>query len=163
MNNLLNATYICNMCDSSGTDCIELTYSKFVPGFGTKQFIEWVYTTPLGNWRELKFNEDENVSYSNFLNTMVFKNNEVHRKLAKLALERILSSDRYRINLMNTIRILDPTFIPPRINLNCRWQCEFMEELVTTRSLVVIATCRNDRRLARYFNALQALEVPPLQ
>ena len=159
MNNLLNATYICNMCDSSGTDCIELTYSKFVPGFGTKQFIEWVYTTPLGNWRELKFNEDENVSYSNFLNTMVFKNIEVYRKLAKLALDKILEMDLYHIKLLNAICILDPTFTPPYINTRCTWQWELMYNIVSTTSYRIIATCHNTRRLKKYFNVLQSLTV----
>ena len=142
-----------------GVDCIELVYNKFVPGIGIRKHTDYLYTTPLGNWYELNFNDSDNVLYSNFLNTMVFKNIDVHRRLARLALSRILGSNIYRINLLNTIRILDPTFVPPRINLDCRWQCELMEEIVSSTSLTVITTCYNERRLTRYFNALQALEV----
>ena len=156
---VLKATFTCNMCDSNGDDCIEIEYIKHLPGTGSKKHTAYVYTTPVGNWHDLKFKESDDVSYSNFLNTMVFKNIDVRRKLAKLALDRIIESEWYRINLLNAIRILDPTFIPPMINLHCHWQCELMEEIATITSLRIIATCRNEKRLERYFNALQALEV----
>ena len=142
-----------------GDECIEITHSKFIPGIGYKRIIDYVYTTPLGNWTELVFDDEENAPlYTNFLNTMVFKNIEVQRKMARLSLEYILEYPGwYRINLLNAVCILDPTFTPPWINTYCKWQCELMEEIVSSTSLMVIATCRNMDRLNKYFNSLQAL------
>ena len=159
--NVLSAKVTCNLCGNDGSnrvDCIEITYSKFVTGTGNRKVTDYVYTTPLGNWVELKFNESEGVQYTNFLNTMVFKNIDVYRKLAKLALDRVLEMG-YHINLMNAIRILDPTFKPPRINTRCVWQLDLLETIAKSTSIVIIMTCRNTFRLERYFNALQALKV----
>jgi hypothetical protein len=141
-------------------ECIEITYTKFVCGVGTRRIIDYVYSYPLGGWTELIFDGESPPLYTNFLNTMVFKNIEVQRKMAKLVLDSILEVPwMYRINLLNAVCILDPTFVPPRINTNCRWQNELMEDIVSSYSLMVIATCRNEKRLERYFNALQALTV----
>ena len=83
--NVLGAKAVCNLCGNDGSntvDCIEITYNKFVSGFGYRIFTDYVYTTPLGNWVDIKFNEIDNVQYTNFLNTMVFKNIDVYRILA---------------------------------------------------------------------------------
>ena len=160
--NVLGAKVTCNLCGNDGSnrvDCIEITYSKFVSGTGVRKLTDYVYTTPLGNWTELKFNESEGVQYTNFLNTMVFKNIEVYRKLARLSLDHVLEMGSYHINLMNAIRILDPTFKPPRINTRCAWQRDLLQTIATSTSMVIIMTCRNTFRLERYFNALQALKV----
>lgn len=139
-------------------DCIEVSYRTFTPGIGYTTKTSFVYSTPLGNWTEIKFTED-NVKYSNFLNTMVYKNLEVRRLLAIVALRDVLSVFKYNIKLLNAMAILDPTFVPPNINLSCRWQCEMVDEIVNKSSFHVISTCRNEYRLTKYFNALQALEV----
>lgn len=161
--NVLNAKVTCNLCGNDGSnrvDCIEITYNKFVTGTRTRTITDYIYTTPLGNWTELKFDKSEGVQYTNFLNTMVFKNIEVYRKLARLALERIIEyPNLYRINLLNAICILDPTFVPPIINKKCKWQHELMETIVSSTSLVIIITCRNTFRLEKYFNALRALVI----
>lgn len=160
--NVLGAKAVCNLCGNDGSnrvDCIEITYNKFVPETGYRVFTDYVYTTPLGNWVDIKFNEIDNVQYTNFLNTMVFKNIEVYRKLAKLALDNILEMDLYHIKLLNAICILDPTFTPPYINTRCTWQWDLMYNIVSTTSYRIIATCHNTRRLKKYFNVLQSLTV----
>jgi len=146
-----------------GDPCIEITYTKFVSGIGLRRIIDYVYSYPLGGWTELVFDDESPPMYTNFLNTMVFKNIEVYKKMAKLHLDSILEVPwLYRINLLNAICILDPTFTPPRINVNCRWQNELMEDIVSTSSLMIISTCRNIKRLERYTNALQVLVVRQL-
>jgi len=161
MNTLVQAKHsISLLSNDSNVDCIEITYKKYIHGVGYRTKTDYVYTKPAGNWVELKFYNEDNVEYSNFLNTMVTKNLDVHRKLAKIELDRILDSPgMYRINLLNAICILDPTFIPPIINKRCRWQCDLLEDIVSKTSLYVISTSRNERRLERYFNALCSLKV----
>jgi hypothetical protein len=160
--NVLSATATCNLCGNDGNtevDCIEIVYNKFVPGYGYRKITDYVYTTPVGNWTNLKFHDCDDVQYTNFLNTMVFKNIEVYRKLAKIALYRILDTPLYKINLLNAICILDPTFIPPYINKKCAWQRNLIETIISSTSIHVICTCYNIRRLERYFNVLQSLKV----
>jgi hypothetical protein len=161
MNVLLHAKYsVSLLCDNTVSGIVEFTYKKFTPGIGYRTKTGYVYTTPAGNWNELKFAAEDNVNVSNFLNTMVIKNLDVRRKLASLELYRILDQPgEFRINLLNAMRILDPTFVPPHINKTCGWQCELMEDIVSKSSFRIIATCRNEQRLERYFTALQALQV----
>ena len=141
-------------------DCIEITYTKFIPGIGIKRMIDYVYSTPLGGWTELVFDGETPPLYTNFLNTMVFKNIAVYRKMAKLVLDCILEfPGLHRIQLLNAVCVLDPTFTPPWINVYCKWQCELMEEIVSSTSHMIIATCRNMNRLERYFNILQGIIV----
>ena len=155
--NVLSAKYFYNV--DNNTDSIEIKYQKFTPGIGYRIKTDFIYSRPLGNWTEIAFSKDDSVSYTNFLNTMVSKNIEVYRKLARIAHRRILDSYSYKINLLNAIRILDPTFNPPFINLKCGWQCELLDIIIERFSICVISTCKNEMRLYRYFNALQALKV----
>jgi hypothetical protein len=88
---------------------------------------------------------------------MVYKNNVVFRKMAKLHLDGILDiPDAQRVQLLNAMRILDPTFSPPWINLKCRWQRDLMDD-IADMSYVVVSECRNVRRLERYVTALQEI------
>jgi len=138
-------------------DCIEIDHYRWIPGIGNQAKKDYLYTSPLGNWNEIKFLHEDGVSYTNFLNTMVFKNIEVQRKIAKLTLDHALESGFDRTELMNAIQYLDPTFQPPVINKRCRWQRELLDEIVTNTSLHVISTCRNMRRLDRYVTVVQSI------
>ena len=113
-----------------------------------------LYTAPIGGWTELDFDGDTCV-YAAFLNTMVYKNNVVFRKMAKLYLDAILDiPGAQRVQLLNAMRILDPTFSPPWVNLKCRWQCAMMDDIVDT-SYEIVSKCRNVRRLEKYVTVLQ--------
>jgi hypothetical protein len=158
--NVLSVKYTCNLCGNDGSnavDCVEITYRKYTPENGYRTLTDYVYTKPLGNWTEIKFNSSDDVQYTNFLNTMVFKNIEVYRKLARLALSNVVNYPMYHIKIINALCILDPTFVPPIINKRCTWQRELLENIAQTTSLRVIYTCKNTYRLERYFNALQSL------
>lgn len=142
--------------------CIEITYTK-----NGRNAIDFVYAQPNGNWKELIFTKLSNVKYTNFLNTMVVKNLDVQRKLARHAFESILYSSptsdyemfHIKIKLLNAMCILDPTFVPPRINIRCLWQRNCLNSILTW-SFNVIANCQNKDRLERYFIVLQGVLAP---
>ena len=59
---------------------------------------------------------------------------------------------------MNTVKILDPTFVPPFINTTCAWQKAYIRDFCVKTFPEVIHNCRNDRRLDSLFNVLQMIE-----
>ena len=139
-----------------GEQSIEILHMKWSPGVGWVKKTDFVYTTPLGNWSEIEFNRLDNVLYTDFLRTMTYGNLEVWRKLAKLALDEYQDEEPFDKSMaISSLEILDPTFIAPKANLNCRWQCEMLDHLIAVTSLHVVSTCRNVKRLKKYFYEMQ--------
>jgi hypothetical protein len=146
---VLRATY-------DGEQAIEIEHLKWKSGVGWAKKTDYVYTFPLGNWNELKFGEADRVLYTDFLRVMTFRNLEVWRKLAKLVLEEYQDEEpSYKAAAINSLEILDPTFVAPKVNINCKWQCEMLDHLINATSLHVVSTCRNTRRLKKYFYEMQ--------
>ena len=143
-------------------DHIEVRYFVKLPGNVISHHIDYIYSRPKG-WTHLSFSEDLPVSYSDFLNTMVEKNVDVCRKMAKLELDTIVKeldpskSTKTFIKIMNALKILDPTFDPPFINVKCGWQKHLLNEICSSTSFHVISLCRNHVRLQRYFNLLKVI------
>ena len=153
---ITKATYVFDV--NSQLDIVEIEYTKYVKGNGWKTHKEWVYTYPEGDWTEIKFGNLSTVKYVDFLNTMVFKNLEVHRKIAKLSLDNIAKKSTHKlIKVMNAIRVLDPTFTPPEINVDCTWQLGLLKHIAFTTSYEIIANCKNKKRLERYSKICQLL------
>jgi hypothetical protein len=76
---------------------------------------------------------------------------QVCRKMAMLILQEYEEEEPYMKNAaVESLEIIDPTFEAPKINLNCRWQCELLDHLTTAVSTHVISTCMNKNRLKRY-------------
>jgi hypothetical protein len=146
----------------AGTHIIEVVYDKFSPGIGFKSHCEWFYdTAPAGNWTDIVF-EPNQTKYECFLDCMVKKTVEVRRRLCRLALANHDTEPRTfktKIRLMNAIRILDPTFVPPGINRKCGWQNELLTEIYGKTSIRVIATCTNSYRLEHYFTVVRTIGV----
>lgn len=144
---------------NSELDTIEIHYIK--PNCAKK--IMFVDSFPNGNWTEIVFDPDDDVTVSSFLNTMVFKNLDVSRKIALLELDRVIEHKDARwshyIQAMCAMRLLDRTFEPPSINVKCRWQKDLLESLLEKTSKVVIKLCRNPERLARYSRALNDMKL----
>ena len=138
-------------------DNVVVTHASYQIGTGWKDHTVYLTTKPEGDWTEIKFPTDTNTSYADFLNTMVEKNLDVHRRIAKAALDTAIFDCKNMIKLMNCIKILDHTFVPPVINRKCGWQNELAEEIATITSARIIATCNNKSRLDRYFRVLQVL------
>lgn len=136
---------------NSQTDIVEMEYTKYTPEIGWKNHIDYVETYPEGDWHELKFGPENYVPYEDFLNTMVYKNLEVHRKIAKVLLDNLSTNKPHKlIRIMNAIKILDPTFQPPIINTECQWQVGLLKHIASHMSYGIIATCKNKKRLDRY-------------
>jgi hypothetical protein len=139
-----------------GDNCVEIEQFKFQPGIGWKCKTDFIDTTPLGQWTELFFSAEENVSYIDFLKTMTAKTLDTCRKMAKLALDQYEDASKGdKFFALQALTLIDRTFIPPEINLECRWQCELLDYMISTSSLHVVATCRNPARLIKYCTALQ--------
>jgi hypothetical protein len=150
---MCRATYTFDV--NSQTDIVEMEYTRYVPTVGWKNHIDYVETYPEGDWVDLTFSADSYVRYEDFLNTMVHKNLEVHRKIAKISLDNV--SKNKLIRIMNAIKILDPTFQPPIINLECQWQVGLLKHIASHVSYGIIATCTNKKRLGRYSKVVQLL------
>ena len=117
---------------------------------------DFIYTEPIGRWTRLDFDGDK-CDYVSFLDCMVYKNVDVYRRMATLLLDELLISCHVnRIQLLNAMSILDPTFTPPWINVHCIWQQELMGTIIA-RTFDVIKTCYNRKRLARYVSVLKSL------
>lgn len=137
-------------------DYVVVTYTKFIEGLGWKDHIEYLLTTPSGNWTRLEFDSHSTTTYLDFLNAMVVKTIDIKRKIAKISLDHALESGRYT-EILNSITLLDPTFEPPVFNQRARWQRELEKSLATNTSLVVISTCYNEINLERYSKTLMLL------
>jgi hypothetical protein len=125
---------------------------------------DFVYASPKGQWNNLNFAYNDNVSYADFLKALVRPNLEVCRKIALLraghVVDRIYGiqkDNKLAIKLMNCLKIIDPSFEPPIINLKCGWQKKLLDDIVCHWSRNVIVGCNNMYRLERFSNVLQVL------
>jgi len=140
---------------------VQVRYTRTYPGLVTTHHVDFLDAHPKGNWENIEFGKGEIVSYSDFLNTMVHRSEDTCRKMCRIELERIVNEYtndfRTYIELMNLIRVLDPTFTPPVINLSCGWQRELVKDIAYLNFLQVILTCRNLTRLVELFRHLRTL------
>jgi len=86
---------------------------------------------------------------------------EVRQKMAELALENILAENldiRTTIRVAHASKILDPTFQPPRINIESAWQREFIKNFCQETLEDIIQTCQDQERLEYFFNVLRSIE-----
>lgn len=135
-------------------------YTKYVPGKGYIDFIDYLNTSGLGDWTEL-VSKKQSIQYENFLASMVEPTFETKCKMATIALENITCTDvdqRTWIRLMHTAKILDPTFVPPYLNMNSPWQMKFAEEFCRQTLPDVIERTLNIKRLTKLFNVLKIIE-----
>lgn len=141
---------------------IEVDYSQNFSGNVSNKHKDYLYTYPIGNWTTINFSDCDNMSYCDFLSTMVFRTVDVYRKMCRIKLGTImefLEPDKLktRIRIMNMTKILDPTFEPPTINLKCGWQKQLLNDICNSTSFHLISICKNTFRLERYFNILKTI------
>lgn len=144
----------------SDLEYVAIEYTKYTPENGYADFIDYLQTTGLGDWTEL-VSKKQSIRYENFLDSMVEPTFETKCKMATIALENILCDDndpRTWVRLMHTAKILDPTFIPPYINMNASWQVKFAEEFCKQTLPDLIERTLNIRRLTKLFNVLKIIE-----
>lgn len=149
------------LCDAEyGTDLVEISYNRYLPGKGYELFKDTFITEPTCDWTEIN-SLKEKIPYENFLNTMVKKNQEVYQAMCTTVVNNILMgspSKKQLMRMMRSIKILDNTFEPPYINLKCRWQCDFMTKMCQETLLSLIEETYNQKRLKKLFNALKSIE-----
>jgi hypothetical protein len=77
-------------------------------------------------------------------------------------IEDFLSRDRdirTYIRVAHAVRILDPTFQPPRINMESAWQVEFIKKMCEEVVIDAIQDCTKKSRLKYFFNVLKLIEL----
>ena len=143
------------------THIIEVEYVKYTNGIGYENMKDTLNTTPIGTWTSIQSISDT-LRYEQFLDAMVHKTIETRRKMALIELENALcenNNTRSIVRIVNAIKILDPTFSPPVINMQCMWQKKFLKDMCRDHLPYVINTCTNDHRLDKFFRVLQLIEV----
>jgi hypothetical protein len=161
MTSLLKSAHVVHDVDENKT-FIEIMYSKYVPDEGYKTFVDYLNAQPIGDWTKI-VSKKETVRYEKFLDTMIEKNLETRQKMALIMLENI-TGDMFidiktQIRIMNTIKILDPTFDPPFVNRRCSWQKQFVRDFCKDILPDVVERCTNEKRLDRFFSVLRLIEL----
>lgn len=140
---------------------VEITYDKYVKGKGYLTFTDYINTEPCGDWTNLSSSK-HCIHYEKFLDTMVKKTIEVQQRLAELVFENFMSynqTNKSYIRILHATKILDPTFQPPRCNLESAWQMEFVKKFCEEQILNAIQTCTQKSRLQYFFNVLKIIEL----
>ena len=153
-----SAKYLCDV--ETGLDLVETIYNRYLPGKGYELFKDTFITKPTCDWIEIN-SIKEKIPYENFLNTMVAKNQEVYQTMCTTVVNNILMGSPTKKQLMRTMRsmkILDSTFEPPYVNLNCKWQCEFMTYMCKETLQSLIEETYNQKNLKKLFNVLKSIE-----
>jgi len=140
---------------------VEIVYESYKKGKGYTTFTDYMNTSPLGDWTFIQSGK-QSIQYEKFLDTMVSNSIEVRQRIAQLALDNVLAyeqSDRNYIRIAHATKILDPTFQPPRVNMESAWQMEFIKKFCKKVVPNVIEQCINKSRLEYFFNILRILEL----
>ena len=139
---------------------IELKYTRYIEGQGYKDFADCFRARPIGGWTDIKSNK-ESLRYEQFLDTMVEKTITTRRVMALIQLDNIMCENknvRSLVRIMNTVRILDPTFTTPYINITSGWQKKLVKSMCLNTLPYVIERCTNEKRLERLFNVMRLIE-----
>jgi hypothetical protein len=140
---------------------VEIVYDRYIRGKGYSTYTDFINTEPLADWVSLD-STTNSIPYDKFLDTMVKSTFEVQQRMAELLLERILSlrqSDRVYVRILHGIKILDPTFQPPRVNMESAWQMEFVKKFCRKSVPDVIQECTQKSRLEYFSNVLKLIEL----
>tara|TARA_Y100000389_G_scaffold170680_1_gene177843 strand:+ start:24275 stop:24760 length:486 start_codon:yes stop_codon:yes gene_type:complete len=146
--------------DHAGREHIEIKYTRYIAGEGYKNFAECFDARPISGWINIKSNK-ESIRYEKFLDTMMEKTIETLRAMATIELDNVLCDNNNIhsiIRIMNSVRILDPTFTAPYINVKCGWQKRLVKSLCQYELPKVIKHCTDENRLERMFNVLRLIE-----
>ena len=139
-------------------DGLVIYYDNHLPG-GTVDENVTVKADTVGEWYNLLFKPEQLKLYK-FLDTMVVPNVETRRLQSLKVVDEILMYDQdidVKVDLMNAVTILDPTFTPPTINERCGWQNEFVDTFNSNWGKYILQTCRNERRIKEYFKYVKSL------
>lgn len=144
----------------TGKDCVEVKYTRYIEGKGYTDFAECFDSRPISGWSDIKSSR-QCMRYEQFLDIMIEKTIDTRRVMALIELENVLCENKNIYSLLrvlNSVKIIDPTFTPPRINTRCSWQKKLIESICMTTIPHVIETCTNEKRLDKFFIVLRLIE-----
>ena len=140
---------------------VEIVYDRYTRNKGYSTFTDYLNTEPFADWVSLE-SVDHSIIYEKFLDTMVKKTLEVRQRMAELSLESFLTYDqdiRKYVRVAHAVKILDPTFQPPRINMESAWQVEFIKKFCKKSIIDSIQECKKKSRLKYFFNVVKLIEL----
>ena len=140
---------------------VEIVYDRYTRGKRYNTYTDYMNTEPLADWTYLE-SDKRSIPYEKFLDTMVKKTLEVRQRMAELVLENLIvndQSDRTYVRILHATRIIDPTFQPPRVNMESAWQMEFVKRFCKKNLVNVIQECTRTSRLEYFFNVLKIIEL----
>lgn len=140
----------------SDLDFVRIEYTK-----GGERHVDCLATRPLGKWVEIhSFNNS--VRLDKFLNTTVDRTVEVLQKMCDVVLSHVRDDlepgIKTQLWLMHTMRILDPSFTPPWINVKKSWQRAYVWDTITDTFHDLIERTTDASRLEKLFNVLRSIE-----
>tara|TARA_Y100000389_G_scaffold179289_1_gene193181 strand:- start:1444 stop:1932 length:489 start_codon:yes stop_codon:yes gene_type:complete len=144
---------------ATNTPRVEVKYSRYKEGEGYVNEAACFDAVPIGSWKEIQFAHGS-TSFQEFLETMVVNTIDVVRYTALIILEDSICENRKVrsiIRIVNSIKIIDPTFTPPRINKKCSWQINYLKCFCKETFPAVIRACENRVRLEKLFIVLKMI------
>lgn len=159
LNNLSSALFVHDI--ESDLHYVEIVYKKW----NSKRkeydaYTDYINTEPIGDWNKISWKSNSPVDYYKFLDVMVVKTVEVLQRMAELYLDQILYSKhdpRFYVRLINSVKILDPTFQPPRIDMESAWQVDFITKFSKKYIPGVVQTCISKKRLLYFISVMHKL------
>lgn len=140
---------------------VEIVYDRYMKGKGYDTFTDYINTNPLGDWTHIQSTK-RSIPYEKFLDTMVKKTIETLQRINELTLETIMSYDQTEktyVRIAHAVKIIDPTFQPPYVNVESAWQMEFLVKLCKKYVPHAILECVDESRLMYFFNVLRIIEL----
>lgn len=141
---------------------IEINYDKYIDGFGYEKFKDSFVTSLISSSNIYHIEgKEKSLRYEQFLDTMVIKTTETLRRSVLVQLDNVMCLNRNiysLIRIMNTVKIIDPTFIPPIINVTCSWQKRMVREFCLSTLPIIVNDTTNQYKLQRLFRVLQLIE-----
>lgn len=135
---------------------VEIVYYK--PNIDVP-FTDCFATAGKGDWNYMTFRPGE-MSYENFVSSMLHPNVETMKASCSALLETILNdinnSNTY-LRIINAIFYLDKYFKAPRVNMDIEWQYDFVTEFCNNTIPHIIDSCNDFNGLNKFFNILKLI------
>jgi hypothetical protein len=146
----------------SNLNYVEIKYTKWNKVLAIyEDFTDYLYTSSKGDWVEITCSKQD-IQYENFLQTMVEKTVESTQRMALIALDNLLARKDLEshdiIRIMNTCKIVNPSFKVPYINKKNTWQLEFAKGFIRDYLPDAIEHCLSKKRLHRIFTVLKLID-----
>jgi hypothetical protein len=156
---LKSAKYVHDI--DSDISYVEIVYDRYVKDRGYISYTDYIETEPLADWTYLQ-SQKMSIQYDKFLDTMVKKTLEVRQRLAELIIENILTYDQENtvyVRIAHAVKIIDPTFQPPYVNMDSAWQMEFLKKFCKKQLTHPIRECKSMSRLEYFIRVLRIIEL----